>query len=190
MPACAECDKDIVWPRKPVYPDNCAVHCYHKKCMRFDHCFVCLEMDIQSFLCQTTEADMKKKYKPRFDIKILLGRASKKCTIKFLLKKANVHKLLVECVLENNRTLFEKILNASTLDMFSTYNGLTIRENITTEPYRSMIDKHINRTMRRPPPPPPRPPTPPRPPRPQTFLYPVLVPTAPPPSYEDAIREL
>jgi hypothetical protein len=100
--------------------------------------------------------------------------------VKFLLKKVNVHKMLVECAEGKNLTLFEKILQASMLDMFSTHNGRTLRENITTEPYISLIDKHLNRTTRRP--------RPPVPPRPYSFMYPVLIPTAPPPSYEDAIR--
>ena len=187
---CSKCEVAIRWPQRGVYAAGCTLHLYHRKCVVLEYCTVCRKKERDLFLVQTSESGMKHRYMPHFDAKSLIAASDNPRTIKFLLKKINIHKTLVECVADDDLHLFEKIIDNTKLDMLSQYMGKTIAENIRIEPYRSLIsstrnDQSRNEHVR---PPAPLPPVPRRAPvRPPPPPYEPIEPSAPPPSYEEAI---
>lgn len=173
MVLCVRCEEVIRWPKKPMLATGCTLHAYHKKCVSMGYCGKCREMEVRAFLRQTTEVGLKSHYKSYFDVPTMLKATSNPNQIKFLCKKFNLVKGLVDSMERDDTELFMKIMDNRDLDFYTTYMGKTLVENVKREPYKTILFTKLRESL------------PPRAAAPR--LPPSETPTAPPPSYEEAM---
>ena len=193
MKFCSHC-KGAIWPRKKVTVEGCSIHHYHLSCLP-PTCVPCKELRVATFLKQGTENDLKKHYDNDFVPIDLIKQTNDKNIIKFLVKKINVHKALVDCMTEKEFKTFKKIVENGSIDLYSTYKDKNMYDNITIEPYLTILKRHApNQPQEYVPPIPPRSArshrTTAKPPAPDPPLpvrqAPETIPTYTPPSYSNA----